>query len=68
MAIKIDDDLMTLEINGVVISHGLAAVRGWWEVPIGRGSSTATRRSRADRHRAARDGPRQRRPARDGAA
>lgn len=32
MAIKIDDDLMTLEIGGEVISQARRRPGGWWEV------------------------------------
>jgi len=32
MAIKIDDDLMTLEVGGVVISEARRRPGGWWEV------------------------------------
>ena len=32
MAIKIDDDLMTLEINGEVVSQARRQPDGWWEV------------------------------------
>ncbi len=32
MAIRIDDDCMTLEINGVVISQARRLPGGWWEV------------------------------------
>lgn len=32
MAIKIDDDLMTLEINDEVLSEARRRPGGWWEV------------------------------------
>ena len=32
MAIKIDDDCMTLEINGEVVSEARRRPDGWWEV------------------------------------
>jgi hypothetical protein len=32
MSIKIDDDLMTLEIGGEVISQARRRPDGWWEV------------------------------------
>ncbi|HUD36153.1 MAG TPA: hypothetical protein VMR14_04595 [Streptosporangiaceae bacterium] len=32
MAIKIDDDHMTLEIGGVVLSEARRRPGGWWEV------------------------------------
>ena len=32
MTIKIDDDLMTLEIDGVVIATATQRPDGWWEV------------------------------------
>jgi hypothetical protein len=34
MAIKIDDDVMTLEIGGQVISEARRRSGGWWEVTL----------------------------------
>ncbi len=32
MAIRIDDDLMTLEIDGTVIARARRLTGGWWEI------------------------------------
>jgi hypothetical protein len=43
--IKINDDSMYLEIDGIVIATAKERTDGWWEVSSWPGSSTATKRS-----------------------
>ncbi len=45
MPIKINDDFMCLEIDGIVIATARERLDGWWGSATGPDSSTATRRS-----------------------
>jgi hypothetical protein len=72
MPIRIGDNFMRLEIDGKVVAMATERSGGWWEVTywrrfFDRGSSTPTRRSRADGHRASGERARQQRPGCGGA-